>query len=119
VDLSKAFHQFTYDRAGRTATRERRLPGGTIETHEFRWDGQDKLRQVLGAGGFAAGYDGDGLRVNRSDLSATRVFHRSGSTVVQETGGAGGALTHTPGLAQRSAAGDPCSTRTGWAARGT
>src|SRR5262249_27075945 len=69
-----------YDANGNMSRRERKYAvGGTIQTYDFFWDGDDHLRQVKqgGASRFQATYDGDGLRATKTDLfSATYTYSR-------------------------------------------
>jgi RHS repeat-associated protein len=91
---------YQYDANGRMSRRERKYAvGGTIQTYDFFWDGDDRLRQVKqgGASRFQATYDGDGLRVTKTDLfSATYTYSRGPGGVLYD-----GATTYTPGLGHR------------------
>jgi RHS repeat-associated protein len=91
---------YQYDANGRMSRRERKYAlGGTIQTYDFFWDGDDRLRQVKqgAASRFSATYDGDGLRVTKTDLfSATYTYSRGPGGVLYD-----GATTYTPGLGQR------------------
>jgi RHS repeat-associated protein len=91
---------YQYDANGRMSRRERKYAvGGTIQTYDFFWDGDDRLRQVKqgAASRFSATYDGDGLRVTKTDLfSATYTYSRGPGGVLYD-----GATTYTPGLGHR------------------
>jgi RHS repeat-associated protein len=90
---------------------ERRLPDGTLQSYDLYWDGPDNLRQINVHGGseiWAAGYNGDGLRVSLQDTA-------SGSFPTQHnyTLGLGGLLydayqsaVYTPGVSQRVSGAD-------------
>jgi hypothetical protein len=87
--------------------RERRYTtSGLLRTYDFFWDGDERLRQVKEGTTtrFSASYDGDGLRVFKSDswtgshdysFALGSVFHDSNLSTV-----------HTPGLAQRQGSTD-------------
>jgi RHS repeat-associated protein len=91
---------FHYDADGNTIRRERRYDGGILRQYDLFWDGDDNLRQTNQAGnyGFVAAYNGDGLRVSKSDFwTAPHTY----------TWGLGGVLydssnstTYTPGVSQ-------------------
>jgi RHS repeat-associated protein len=91
--------------AGGGRREQRSAPSGAFTVknapvrRDFFWDGDDRLRQVKqgAASRFQATYDGDGLRVTKTDLfSATYTYSRGPGGVLYD-----GATTYTPGLGHR------------------
>jgi RHS repeat-associated protein len=65
---------FSYNLNGALSARDRRDNNGLLQYLDFKWDGSDRLRLVLDhatqATFFSATYNGDGLRVKKSDTRA-------------------------------------------------
>ncbi len=61
---------FSYGANGRLTRRDRRTTTSGVRIHDFRWDGDDRLRKVKEGSNdiFRADYDGDGLRASAWDL---------------------------------------------------
>jgi RHS repeat-associated protein len=93
--------------------RERKYAvGGTVQTYDFLWDGDDRLHQVKQgvSSRFSATYNGDGLRASKTDLfSATYHFTWGPGGVLYD-----GATTYTPGLAQRYGTTEPRYSHSDW-----
>jgi RHS repeat-associated protein len=102
----KPYHKLSYDALGRMTKRERKLNGdSTVEVHTFEWDGQDKLRRAVknGVEALTATYDGDGLRVGKTDSTGMHTYHREpGGTLMEDSVSGGTGAVYTPGFAQRS-----------------
>ncbi len=104
---------YQYDTDGRMSRRERKYAvGGTVQTYEFLWDGDDRLRQVKQGGfsRFSATYNGDGLRASKTDLFSASANHTWGLGGVLSDG----ATTYTPGLAQRQGVSASRFARSDW-----
>jgi RHS repeat-associated protein len=106
-----AYMLFNYDLNGNMTHRERRFLDGTFQSYDLLWDGADNLRRINVHGGseiWAAGYNGDGLRVSLQDTA-------SGSFPTQHnfSWGLGGLLydvyqsaVYTPGVSQNVSGAD-------------
>ncbi len=96
------YQLLAYDAAGRMTGRERRDAIGTPYTQTYRWDGDDRLREVI-RGGVSifnnATYDAGGERVSKWDTWTTTHRYTQGPGGVIHDANAN--TIFTPGLAQR------------------
>lgn len=88
---------FTYDDFGQLTRRDRKDASGR-RVHDFRWDGDGRLREVKEGGSqhFWADYTADGERYRNSDIGGSHLY----SFGLYDDAN-GGAYTYTPGLAVR------------------
>jgi YD repeat-containing protein len=96
---------FSYNTNGVLSQRDRRYDSGLRQVYDFLWDADDRLRTVQEAGTtrFSALYNGDGIRVQKSDT-------RSGTLQSHNYSYGPGGLMHednpttvyTPGFGHRS-----------------
>src|SRR5207249_732793 len=58
---------FSYDADGRMTHRERKFDSGLLRSYDFKWDADNRLREVDQGGVpvLTASYNGGGLRVNK------------------------------------------------------
>jgi RHS repeat-associated protein len=96
---------FSYDLNGHMTHRDRKV-SASPQIYDFFWDGDDRLRSVKEGATtrFSANYDGDGLRVFKSDSwTGNHDYSWGPGGVLHDTNGS---TVYTPGLAQRQGSTD-------------